>query len=184
MTAQGFPRTRFTRAVAGRNIFLAELSAREMGHLPIEDALSLVALYAAERSPKFERAAARLLARAALERDLRLSELQLFVSALSDLPSEPQRSTLLRSLLTGRDTSRAAVSTQRLALGLTSGMVVYAIISSRAAGWAVDLYLSRGSGRGSRARSSDGRCPARRVAFDRGARLPRRSRPVPQLTSP
>jgi hypothetical protein len=46
VTAQGSPRTRFRRAVERRSIINAELAAREMGSLSLEDALALVVLYA------------------------------------------------------------------------------------------------------------------------------------------
>lgn len=47
MTAQGSALTRFRRAVERKSLLNAELAAREMGQLNLEDALSLVLLYAA-----------------------------------------------------------------------------------------------------------------------------------------
>jgi len=76
----------FQRAVAGRNVLAAEIAARELGRLSLVDALSLVVLYAATGSPKFEAAAVRWLARLALEgRDVRIGELQLAAAALGEL---------------------------------------------------------------------------------------------------
>lgn len=90
MTAQGSALTRYRRAIERRHIFGAELAAREMGFVSLRDALGLLALYAAEDSPKYEKAAIRWLARLALEADdLQLAELQLAASALKALPRRP-----------------------------------------------------------------------------------------------
>jgi hypothetical protein len=71
-----------------------------MPFVPLEDALSLVALYADKGDPKYERAAARLLARIGYERpELRLTELQLAAALLADLPHDPSRSVALSELL-------------------------------------------------------------------------------------
>jgi len=46
---------------------LPELATLEMRHVPLENALSFVLLYAAEGSPRFDKGAVRWLARHALE---------------------------------------------------------------------------------------------------------------------
>jgi hypothetical protein len=90
VTAQGQPLTRYRRALARRHIFGAELAAREMNSISLRDALGLLALYAAEDSPKYEKAAVRWLARLALEADdLQLNDLQLAAAALQALPRRP-----------------------------------------------------------------------------------------------
>ena len=62
---------------------LAELSAREMSHVPLRDALGLLALYAAAADRKFEPASARWLARLTLEKpELTLVEAQFAAAAL------------------------------------------------------------------------------------------------------
>ena len=93
MTAQGSPLTRYRRALDRRHIFGAEIAARETGHLPLAEALGLVALYADEDCPKFEPAAVRWLARLALEKlGLTLRDLQPAAAALDALPTEqPQQ---------------------------------------------------------------------------------------------
>lgn len=83
VTAQGSAATRFRRAVERKSLLNAELAAREMGHLTLEDALSLVLLYAAADDPRFERAAARWLGRLCVEEQPSLSELQAAVAALA-----------------------------------------------------------------------------------------------------
>ena len=58
-----------------------------MGYVGLRDALGLLALYAAEGSPKYEKAATRWLARLALENDnVTLHDLQLAAAALAALP--------------------------------------------------------------------------------------------------
>jgi len=54
-----FGAVRFRRAIEARSVLLAELTAREMRHLTLEDALELVSLYATAGDKKFERAACR-----------------------------------------------------------------------------------------------------------------------------
>lgn len=99
VTAQGSPATRYRRAVETGSVFLAELAAREMGSLPLRDALGLVALYAECEPAKFERAALRWLERLLLERaDLTLGEVQLAAAALSQLPSRPEAGDVLARL--------------------------------------------------------------------------------------
>jgi hypothetical protein len=78
VTAQGSARTRFQRAVDGRQLVMAEMALRELQWVSLKEALELVVLYAHEDSPKFEQAAVRWLARYALEgRDVRLMDAQL-----------------------------------------------------------------------------------------------------------
>ena len=51
MTAQGSPATRFRRAVERRRLINADLAAREMGRVSLEQALQLVVLYAEQDDP-------------------------------------------------------------------------------------------------------------------------------------
>ena len=82
--------TRYRRALERRHIFGAEIAASEMGFLSLRDALGLLALYAAEDSPKFGKAATRWLGRLALESDdLSLHDFQLAAAALHALPRRP-----------------------------------------------------------------------------------------------
>lgn len=86
VTSQGSPHGRFQRAVSRRNVLLAESAARELGRLSLIDALSLVVLYAAAGSPKFEAAAVRWLGRLAVEgHDIGIGDLQLAAAALGGL---------------------------------------------------------------------------------------------------
>lgn len=70
---------------------MAELAAREMGSLGLQEALSLVCLYAVAGDAKFEPAAVRWLVRLAQERRLTLAEIQLASAALGALRPEPER---------------------------------------------------------------------------------------------
>ena len=83
VTAPGSPATRFRRAIDRKSLLNAELAAREMGHLVLEDALSLVLLYAAADDPRFDRAATRWVGRFCVEEKPSLLELQAVVAALA-----------------------------------------------------------------------------------------------------
>ena len=94
VTAEGSPLSRYRRAIESRSVLLAELSAREMRFVTLPDAVALVALYASEGSPRFDKAAVRWLARYALERDdVRLADLQMAAGALALLPERERRPT-------------------------------------------------------------------------------------------
>jgi hypothetical protein len=98
VTSQGAALTRYRRAIETRSIVLAELAARELGHVSLSDALALVLLYANAGSPKAEPAAVRWLARLALERPrTTIGELQLAAAALGQLGERPK--TAARTLL-------------------------------------------------------------------------------------
>jgi hypothetical protein len=98
VTAQGSPLTRYRRAIERRSLLLAELAAREMSHVPLRDALGLLALYAAGADSKYERASARWLARLTLEKpELTLTEVRFAAAALAALPAHEE--TAMRVLL-------------------------------------------------------------------------------------
>ena len=87
LTSQGSAHGRFGRAIAQRNLWAAEVAAREMGsHLSLLDALDYVALVAEVRPEKLGPAAIRWHGRFELESAvLTLSESQLALSALAAL---------------------------------------------------------------------------------------------------
>jgi hypothetical protein len=59
MTSQGSAHGRFTRAIQQGNLWAAEIAARELRGLALDDALDLVALIARSRPDRLERAAIR-----------------------------------------------------------------------------------------------------------------------------
>lgn len=64
-----------------------------MGYVALGDALGLLALYASEGSPKYEKAATRWLARLALENDdVTLHDMRLAAAALAALPGRTDSS--------------------------------------------------------------------------------------------
>ena len=102
MTSQGSAHGRFSRAIAQRNLWAAEVAAREMGsQLSLLDALDYVALVAELRPEKLERAAIRWHGRFELESAvLTLAESQLALSALAALGNgDRELLPLLRGLL-------------------------------------------------------------------------------------
>jgi hypothetical protein len=87
MTVQGHPRAIFKRAIERGNLVAAELAAREVGRLTIEEALWLVVLYAEAEPAKFERAALRSHARFVDQASPSLLRAQVALAALSELRS-------------------------------------------------------------------------------------------------
>src|SRR5690349_3397154 len=101
VTSQGSPATRFHRAVERRSLINAELAAREMTHVSLEDALALVVLYAEQGEPRFERAAGRWLGRLLLERPMPFSLVVRCVELVGELrgPSAESAAKGLTSLV-------------------------------------------------------------------------------------
>jgi hypothetical protein len=87
MTARGQPRARFRRAIQRKNLLGAEMCAREMGVMDLAEALDLVVLVAEVAPELLNGYARRWLTRLAEERELRLVELDLALTALRALPS-------------------------------------------------------------------------------------------------
>src|SRR5207253_6242029 len=81
MTSQGHPQTRFARAIAVKNVKLAELAALELGGLSLADAYRLTELYADRDPARFERAARRWLTRFIEERKPSIIEVALAAGA-------------------------------------------------------------------------------------------------------
>src|SRR5919108_366361 len=83
MTSQGTAHGRFQRAIRQRNLFNAELAAREMGHVSLADALALTLLIGDAEPERWPRAAARWHARFVLEaRGIGLDESALAFAAV------------------------------------------------------------------------------------------------------
>src|SRR3954470_10672977 len=85
MTAQGSPATRFDRAVQRRSLLNAELAARELGQVSLEQALQLTILYAEQGEERFDRAAVRWLGRLFLEKPMPISLAAQCVELVSQL---------------------------------------------------------------------------------------------------
>jgi hypothetical protein len=86
MTAQGSSRSVFKRAIERGNLPIAEMTAREMGHIWLADALSLTVL-AIEKAPGKRNAYAVRFLRRLLEEDanLTIEEVVVAASALAAL---------------------------------------------------------------------------------------------------
>jgi hypothetical protein len=85
MTSQGTAHGRFQRAIKRRHLNAAEMAAREMGRLSLEDALSLCALIVDLDRARADRAALRWLQRFIDERQPSLAEVALAASALAEV---------------------------------------------------------------------------------------------------
>jgi hypothetical protein len=85
VTSQGTAHGRFSRAVASGNLREAEMAARELGGLSLDDALSLCVMLAARDPQRFERAALRWLQRFIEERLPPITEVALAAACLAEL---------------------------------------------------------------------------------------------------
>lgn len=83
-------RGRFRRALLSRNVALATKAARAAAPLPLDDALDFVLLLAEKADDRYQRAAGRLAARLALERNLTLVEQGEVMRLLDRLPVDPE----------------------------------------------------------------------------------------------
>ena len=102
MTAQGHPRAIFKRAIENGNVLVAEMTARELGRITLDESLALVALVAAKEPHRHSRYALRWLRRLLEEHDgLTLGEAALAVSALAALagPATGQAYSTLSALV-------------------------------------------------------------------------------------
>jgi hypothetical protein len=98
VTSQGSAGARFDRFIRQRQIFHAEMAAREIGKLTLDRALELVALYVEMEDPKADRARVRWLARLLTERaDLTLGEARRAADWLEQLAG-PERELAAGSL--------------------------------------------------------------------------------------
>jgi len=84
VTSQGSPRTRFRRAIERRSLIDAELAAREMGSVTLEEAFELVVLYGELSEPRYERAALRYLQRYMTEASPSLTDVALVAGMLAE----------------------------------------------------------------------------------------------------
>ena len=82
MRPAGSPYAVFHRALKHGNLWVAEAEARDLRHVPLEDALKLVYLYADKESPKYERAAMKWLRRYLEEREPTLGNFAKVVRSL------------------------------------------------------------------------------------------------------
>jgi hypothetical protein len=101
MTSQGSAHGRFTRAIAQRSLAAAEIAAKEMGGLALDDALDYLVLLAQLRPDRAQSAALRWHGRLELESPvLTLVESQLALSALAALcAGDAEAVVVLRRLL-------------------------------------------------------------------------------------
>jgi hypothetical protein len=105
MTSQGTAHGRFARAIHRRQLFAAEMAARELDSISLSDALDLTILIREADKRRYERAAVRWLERFIQERRPTLMDLALAATALSQLDGVGDQS--LRDLLRHRPRSQS-----------------------------------------------------------------------------
>jgi len=101
LTSQGSAHGRFARAIQQRNLWAAEMAARELRGLALPDALDLVVLIAHSRPDRLEPAAIRWHGRLELEAGvLTLRDSSAALAVPTQLPSDPEHAAaLLRRIL-------------------------------------------------------------------------------------
>lgn len=98
VASQGTPHSRFQRALKTGNLVLIRTAAKEVGNVNLQDALTITLLMERDGDEGFERAAAKWLARLALEvPGVRIGDLRAGAEALDGLP-DPEAQTALRDL--------------------------------------------------------------------------------------
>ncbi len=92
VSVKGSSYARFQRALAGGKLDQICDAAAELPHIELSDALQICLIMGAAEDARFDRAAARWLARFVLERPrVGLEDLRRAVSALRALPQDPPR---------------------------------------------------------------------------------------------
>jgi len=102
VTSQGHAYARFRRALLTGNPNLIDTAARELTHIKLEASLKIVVVLAEKRDQRFDRAAARLVARLCAERGLGLSELRWALASAERLPADPSGVSLALAQLIGQ----------------------------------------------------------------------------------
>jgi hypothetical protein len=95
VTSQGSAYARFRRALLTKNVTIIDAAARELGTVPLEDALKMLTVLAEKHDPRFGRAAARFAARLTLERRLSPAECHRALALAESLPDAPEHIALL-----------------------------------------------------------------------------------------
>jgi hypothetical protein len=95
MTSQGSALARLKRSLDGGHLMMAEVAARELARVPLPDALRLCLLMDREDDPRFDRAAAKWLARFVTERPrVGFEDLRVVMHAFDALPDQHAEQTL------------------------------------------------------------------------------------------
>jgi hypothetical protein len=119
VTSDGSAYSRFRRALLTGNMSLVNAAARELPHVALDDALRILRVMAAKQDPRFDRAAARVAARAIHELGLGLAEARYVLALVEALAGSPDTiGEVLRHVVAG------AASTSQPAGGATSRTIV------------------------------------------------------------
>jgi hypothetical protein len=91
VTSQGSTRTQFRRALRSGDPVLVLTVAAELERIQLGEAFAIVLVLADATDPRYEKAAARLVSRAANEADAPLAEVGMLASTLAVLPGVRDR---------------------------------------------------------------------------------------------
>jgi hypothetical protein len=104
VSIKGSPYARFQRALRTRKLPVVLATARELRHVPLDDALEVLILMARDADPRFDRAATRWVGRLLAEQSLGLADARFALALVERLPQ--CRKTLHR-LARGNTAARA-----------------------------------------------------------------------------
>lgn len=90
MSIKGSSYANFRRALLGGNMHIIEAAAAELDVVHLEDALRILVVMARGADPRFERAAAKWVARATAERQLALRDSRRLLALVECLPDAPE----------------------------------------------------------------------------------------------
>ena len=90
MSIKGSSYANFRRALLGGNMHIIESAAAELEVVQLEDALRILVVMGRAADPRFERAAAKWVARATAERRLGLADSRKLMTLVECLPDAPE----------------------------------------------------------------------------------------------
>lgn len=86
MSIKGSPYARFQRSLQTRKLSVVLTAAAELQSIPLDDALEILILMAAENDPRFDRAAARWVGRLLAETPIGLADGRFVLALVERLP--------------------------------------------------------------------------------------------------
>ncbi len=90
MSIKGSSYANFRRALLGGNMHIIEAAAAELQVVQLEDALRILVVMARSADPRFDRAAAKWVARVTAERRLALTDSRRLLGLVECLPDAPE----------------------------------------------------------------------------------------------
>jgi hypothetical protein len=86
VSIKGSPYARFRRSLPTGKLAIVEMAASELEVVQLDDALEILTLMAAERDPRFDRAAAKWIGRLLVERPMTMADARWAIALVEQLP--------------------------------------------------------------------------------------------------